>query len=255
MFPVKDSIPARYPPVMMWALVVLNSLVFLFELSLPPQTLQAFVHLFGVVPARYTHPDWAATVGFPVGDYWPFVTSMFLHGGWMHIIGNMWFLWLFGDNVEDRMGPLRFLLFYLACGVIAAIIHVLVNPDSTVPTIGASGAIAGVLGAYFLMFPHSRVIAVVPILFYPLFFTLPAALFLFFWFLMQFFSGATSVFQGQQVGGVAWWAHIGGFLAGMLLYRFFLSAERNRPWHPDELGPAEVWGRRILDDLNRRTRR
>ncbi len=255
MFPLQDSIPARFPPVMMWSLVVLNSVLFLLELSLPPKTLEWIVYLFGIVPARYTHPEWATVVGFPLDDYWPFLTSMFLHGGWMHIIGNMWFLWLFGDNVEDRMGPLRFLLFYLACGVIAAVIHVLVNPDSTIPTIGASGAIAGVLGAYFMMFPHARVIAVVPILFYPLFFTVPAAVFLFVWFLMQFLSGTTSMLGGQQVGGVAWWAHIGGFVAGMFLYRLFLSPARNRPWHPDELGPAEAWGRKILDDINRHTRR
>jgi len=251
-FPIQDSIPARYPPVMVWGLIALNALLFLFELSLPPDSLQAFVTLFGIVPARYTHPEWAVVAGFPLDDYWPFLTSMFLHGGWMHIIGNMWFLWLFGDNVEDRMGPLRFLIFYLLCGVIAGVIHVLVNPESTVPTIGASGAVAGVLGAYFMMFPHSRVIAVVPILFYPLFFTVPAALFLLFWFLMQFFSGATSMLAGQQIGGVAWWAHIGGFLAGMLLYRLFLSPARNLPWFPDELGPAEVWGRKVGKDVNRR---
>jgi len=226
-FPIQDSIPARYPPVMVWGLIALNALLFLFELSLPPDSLQAFVTLFGIVPARYTHPEWAVVAGFPLDDYWPFLTSMFLHGGWMHIIGNMWFLWLFGDKI-----------FYLLCGVIAGVIHVLVNPESTVPTIGASGAVAGVLGAYFMMFPHSRVIAVVPILFYPLFF--------------KFFSGATSMLAGQQIGGVAWWAHIGGFLAGMLLYRLFLSPARNLPWFPDELGPAEVWGRKVGKDVNRR---
>ena len=245
MFPLQDSIPARFPPLTVWFLVLSCSLVFLLELNLSERELQAFFYLFGLVPARYTHPEWAQIVGFPVGDYWPFITSMFLHGGWMHIIGNMWFLWLFGDNVEDRMGSLRFLLFYLTCGVIAALVQILVYPESTLPTVGASGAIAGVLGAYFVMYPRAQVIVMIPILFYPFIFALPAALFLAFWFLMQFLSGTSALFQSAQVGGVAWWAHVGGFVAGVLLYRPFLSPL------PERRAPVEVIDYRQLRDRRR----
>ncbi len=131
--------------------------MFLLEISLPEQGLERLFYLFGIVPARYTHPEWAAYVGFPVDDYWPFLTSMFLHGGWLHILANMWTLWIFGNNVEDRMGPGRFLLFYLTCGIAAGVVHLMTNPTSTVPTVGASGAIAGVMGAYFVLFPHAQV--------------------------------------------------------------------------------------------------
>jgi membrane associated rhomboid family serine protease len=150
---------------------------------------------------------------------------MFLHGGWLHVIGNMWMLWIFGDNVEDRMGPLRFIAFYLICGVIAAVVHVATNSGSQFPTVGASGALAGVLGAYFLMFPASRVIVLLPVLFIPLFFELPAVIYLGLWFMIQFLSGTASVAAGSEAaaGGIAWWAHIGGFLAGILLYRLFLT--------------------------------
>jgi membrane associated rhomboid family serine protease len=161
-----------------WVLILANSVVFLFELTMTEQALEQFFHLFGLVPARYTHPGWALQVGLPIDNYWPFLTSMFLHGGWMHIIGNMWTLWIFGDNVEDQMGPLRFLCFYLLCGLVAGLVHWFTNPDSTLPTVGASGAISGVLGAYFLLFPYSRVIVLVPVLFLPLFFELPAVLYL-----------------------------------------------------------------------------
>ena len=244
MIPLRDSIPTRYPPVMVWSLIGINVMVFMVELGLPEQGLQTFFYLFGIVPARFSHPEWAQWVGFPVDDYWPFLTSMFLHGGWGHIIGNMWFLWLFGDNVEDRMGPLRFLLFYLLCGVIAGVIHILVNPASTLPTVGASGAIAGVLGAYFVMYPHSRIIAMFPIFFYPFFFAVPAGVFLMVWFLIQFMSGTTAMLGPEQVGGVAWWAHIGGFVAGMLLYRLFLSASRAHHYK-DEFDYRSAWNGRL----------
>src|SRR5437773_575379 len=147
MIPISDTVPRRNPPIATWLLMIANGLVFLFELTLPPPALQQFFYLFGIVPARFTHPDWASWAGFPMDDYWPFVTSMFLHGGWLHIIGNMWTLWIFGDNVEDRMGPGRFTIFYLLCGLFAGSVHCLTNADSTLPTVGASGAIAGVMGA------------------------------------------------------------------------------------------------------------
>src|SRR2546425_7980757 len=158
MFPIRDTVPRQNPPIATWLLILINSVVFLFELTMPEPVREQFFYWFGMVPARYTHPDWAAWVGFPIDDYWPFLTSMFLHGGWMHIIGNMWTLWIFGDNVEDRMGPVRFAVFYLLCGLAAGMVHWFTNPNAMVPAVGASGAIAGVMGAYFFLFPTARVI-------------------------------------------------------------------------------------------------
>ena len=229
MIPLRDENPSRTPPYVVWALILANALVFLLELSLPPDSLQVFFNLFGIVPARFTHPEWARALGFPVDDWWPFLTSIFIHGGWLHIIGNMWFLWIFGDNVEDRMGHGRFLLFYLLCGVLAGMAHLLTNPSSTVPAFGASGAIAGVLGAYLLFFPRARVLVLFPIVIWPLFFVLPASLYLGIWFVMQFFSGTFSLLAPSHGGGVAWWAHIGGFLAGLTLAPFFIP-KKNRHW-------------------------
>src|SRR5207244_3296238 len=156
----------------------------------------------GIVPARYSHPEWAQSIGFPVDDYWPFLTCMFLHGGWAHVIGNMWTLWIFGDNVEDKMGGFRYLLFYLLTGIIAGITHWFTNADSTVPTVGASGAIAGVLGAYLFLFPRSRIIVLFPVFFWPFFFQLPAVTYLVFWFLSQFIGGTISGLTSSEVGGV-----------------------------------------------------
>ena len=142
---MQDTIRSRNPPLAVYALIGLNVLVFAFELTLPHGDLDRLFYILGIVPVRYTHPQWAAQVGFPIDNYWPFLTSMFLHGGWAHIIANMWTLWIFGDNIEDRMGPLRFALFYLICGLIAGVVHWFTNPHSTIPTVGASGAIAGIL--------------------------------------------------------------------------------------------------------------
>jgi membrane associated rhomboid family serine protease len=244
MIPVRDTVPRRRAPVVTWSIIAANFAVFLYELTLPPEALEAFVHLFGVVPARFTHPEWAMALGFPVDDYWPFITSMFLHGGWAHLIGNMWSLWIFGDNVEDRMGPWRYLAFYLLTGVVAGITHLLTNAGSTVPAVGASGAIAGVLGAYFLLFPRARIIAVIPILFLPFFFQLPAVVYLLFWLLSQLV-GVTvaSLAPAENVGGVAWWAHVGGFAAGALLHRAFLLRRPDPPrrFERDELGIEGAW--------------
>src|SRR6266446_7432353 len=138
MFPIRDTVPRRNPPIATWCLILLNAVVFLLELSLPPETLERLFYLFGIVPARFSHPDWALWMGFPIDNFWPFLTSMFLHGGWLHVIGNMWTLWIFGDNVEDRMGPVRFVFFYVLCGVAAGAVHWMVNPDSVIPSVGAS---------------------------------------------------------------------------------------------------------------------
>lgn len=246
MFPIQDSIPRRCPPLMNWAIMATCIVVFLFEISLPPHVLERLFYLFGVVPARYTHPDWAASVGLVPKAILPLFTCMFLHGSWVHIIGNMWTLWIFGDNVEDEMGPLRYLLFYLFCGIVASLVQIYTNPNSTIPTIGASGAIAGVMGAYFLLFPRARIIIMIPILFFPFFFDVPALFFLAFWFLEQVFSGAFSLLSPEQAGGIAWWAHAGGFLCGMLSYRFFLHKGICRRRYPDQMRP---WG--VLDSRER----
>jgi membrane associated rhomboid family serine protease len=239
MFPIQDSVPRRSVPVVTRALILINALVFFFELMLPRHGVEQIFYLFGIVPARLTHPDWAAYVGFPAHSYWTLLTHQFLHGGWLHIIVNMWTLWIFGDNVEDRMGPLRFAIFYLTCGVLAGITQVLANPDSTLPSVGASGAIAGVLGAYLLLFPTARLIVMFPIFFFPFFFEVPAVLYLVLWFLIQLFSGAAALAGPQQVGGIAFWAHIGGFVSGMLLCQLFLR--RGRQLQPDEYGLEWAW--------------
>jgi len=180
-------------PVVTRALILINVLVFFFELALPKQGLEQLFYLFGIVPARFTHPDWASYVGFPVDGYWTILTYQFLHGGWLHIVANMWTLWIFGDNVEDRMGSLRFVIFYLICGSIAGFTQLLTNPDSTIPSIGASGAIAGVLGAYLMFFPTARLIVLFPIVFFPFFFEVPAVLYLLLWFFIQLFIGGRTL--------------------------------------------------------------
>lgn len=243
MIPITDTIPSRTPPVVTISLIIVNAAVFVFQLLLPEPVLKSFIFTFGLVPARYTHPDWAVIFGLPLDDYWPFLTSMFLHGGFLHLLGNMWTLWIFGDNVEDRMGHLRFLLFYLLCGIAAGVTHVIMHPDSTIPTIGASGAISGVLGAYYVMFPLSRVVIMVPVFFLPIFFELPAILYLAYWALAQFFSGTLALLGPQDVGGVAWWAHLGGFVAGVAFHRFFLKSKRKYRYYyaPDEYGIEVAW--------------
>jgi membrane associated rhomboid family serine protease len=228
---------------MTWLIILANVVVFLFELSLPESTLEQFIYLFGMVPARYSQPEWALEVGLPLNDYWPFLTSMFLHGGWLHIIGNMWTLWIFGDNVEDRMGRLRFLVFYLLCGLAAGLVHWFTNSQSTVPTVGASGAIAGVMGAYFLLFPFARVVVLIPIFFFPFFFELPAVTYLGLWALSQVFSGTFFSLVGpEDVGGIAWWAHVGGFTAGVLLQFIFVRRAGAYRWPSrDEYGVENAW--------------
>ncbi len=223
MFPLRDTIPSRNTPIVTWSLIAANIACFLYQVSLPEEALRQLIYLFGIVPLRYTDPQLAAEVGFPVGVYWPFVTSMFLHGGWLHLISNVWTLWIFGDNVEDRMGPLRFLAFYLICGVAASIAHTLTNIGSPIPAMGASGAVAGVLGAYLILYPFARVICLVPIIIIPFIFQLPAFVFILFWFFMQFFNGALALLAPGQMAGIAWWAHIGGFATGIVILSAFVK--------------------------------
>jgi membrane associated rhomboid family serine protease len=225
MIPYRDTVPLRYTPWMTWVLIGINTLAFLFTLGMDPADLKAFQYLHGLVAARYTYPDWAHSVGFPDGDYAPFITHIFLHGSWLHLIFNMWLLWIFGDNIEDRMGPIRFLGFYLLVGVISGLAHIYTNPDSIVPAVGASGAIAGVMGAYYFLFPFAKI--VIWVLFLPIFVEVPAIVFLGLWVLVQLYK-VTSV-PALSSGGsseVAWFGHLGGFIAGMLLYRLFVASKR-----------------------------
>ncbi|CAF0697343.1 rhomboid family intramembrane serine protease [Candidatus Methylacidithermus pantelleriae] len=242
MFPVADTAPAPTGALATRLLILANALVFLLELALPEEVREEFFYLFGIVPARFTHPRWAEWVGFPVDTYWPFLTYMFLHGGWIHILGNMWTLWIFGDNVEARLGSLRFVFFYLFCGLCAALVHMETNPDSTLPTVGASGAIAGVMGAYFVWFPRARIILLVPIFFFPFFFEVPAFFYLGFWALSQWFSGSLALASPTEVGGIAWWAHVGGFIAGATAcWVFRIGKPKTRPLQPDEMAHLWAW--------------
>jgi len=236
MIPLRDVVPRRTNPFVIWTLIALNSLVFFFELSLSGDSLQRFTALFGLIPIRYTQPELLIRSPLQVTNYWPFITHMFIHGGWLHLIGNMWFLWIFGDNVEDRMGHLRFVVFYLACGLAAALSNIVINPGATMPMIGASGAISGVMGSYLLLFPAARVITLIPIFFWPLIVEIPAFFFVGLWFCMQVLSGTYSLLAPQIGGGIAWWAHIGGFVAGMVLMPLFKKRTGiyRRPHFPDE---------------------
>jgi len=222
MFPLRDNIPVRHKPYMVWTLMGINVFLFFFMLGFSPTEEVLFFHLHGVVPARFVDPSWALVNGYPPGGMFAFVGHMFLHSGWLHLIMNMWMLWIFGDNVEDVMGPLRFLIFYLLCGLGALFVHVITEPEATLPVVGASGAIAGVMGAYFFLYPHARVMTFFPIFIFPMFFEISAVFFLGAWFLTQIFSGMLS----SGGAGVAWWAHIGGFVFGMLLLRFFRDDSR-----------------------------
>jgi hypothetical protein len=199
------------------ALIVINVLIFLYGYSIGEQV-NAFIFRYGLIPANVfsTSPDTAMT-----DRLYPFLTSMFLHGGWLHLIGNMLFLYIFGDNVEGRMGHLRYLVFYIVCGLIAALFQFITNVHSVIPMVGASGAISGVLGAYMTFYPRSRILTLVPIFFFIQFIHIPAAVFIFVWFIIQFLSGLGTLSAPRETGGVAFWAHIGGFVAGLMLARFF----------------------------------
>jgi membrane associated rhomboid family serine protease len=212
MFPLKDTQRSYSTPVVTVLLIVLNVIVFLYEVSLDPYTQNHFVAVWGLTPARFRLVD--------------MLTSMFLHGGWMHLLGNMWFLWIFGDNIEDVLGHGKYAIFYIACGVAAAATHIFFNVDSRLPTVGASGAIAGVMGAYLVKFPRNRITTLI-FFGFVFFVDIPAVFMLGYWFLIQVFSGVGTVgYTNVSQGGTAWFAHIGGFVAGMVLVRLMVEEQR-----------------------------
>jgi membrane associated rhomboid family serine protease len=232
MFPLQDTNPSRSVPVVTWFLVLANVIVFFFELSMDPHELNAFIHMFGVVPKQFlADPN--------IFELITIFSAMFMHGGWMHLIGNMWALLIFGDNVEDRVGHVRYLLFYLVCGTIAALTHIYLGSMPSAPMIGASGAVAGVLGAYAVLFPGAKVMTVIPIGFIPFFLQIPAYYYLGIWFLMNLLPGLLSLpsTAAERAGeNIAVLAHVGGFVAGALLVKLVERRDYQR-WHPDEYRP------------------
>ncbi len=221
MIPLRSSERTNSTASALLVIILLNVLVFLYEISLPRHTLDVFIAHYAIVPDRF--------------HYSSLISSMFMHGGFLHIVGNMWFLWVFGRNIEDLLGHERFVIFYLLCGLAAGFAHVLTNPGSPVPTIGASGAIAGVMGAYLIKFPRAHIVTLVPIIIFITTLDIPAAFLLLYWFAIQFFSGVGSVGDSQiSRGDVAWFAHVGGFLTGMALIHLMTPERRRiRSWNRD----------------------
>jgi membrane associated rhomboid family serine protease len=217
MLPLRDKNPTHRIPIVNTSIIAINISVFFYELSLGEQ-LQQFFQQFGLVPVSFVF----GISQFTLSSALPLFTSIFLHGGWMHLAGNMLYLWIFGDNVEDKLGHVRYGCFYLLCGIGASLVHVAIDTSSTIPTVGASGAISGILGAYLLMFPGARVVTIIPVFFFLQVAELPALMVLGFWFVVQFFNGLLSLgYETAGMGGVAWWAHIGGFIVGLLLIKRF----------------------------------
>ncbi len=223
MIPLHDDNPTELTPLLTIAFIGACVLVFLYQASLPDRMGEMFVYRYGAIPAvLFGHPTQLPDIAFQAG-FGTLFTSMFLHGGWMHLIGNMLYLWIFGNNVEDAMGHVKFIVFYLTCGVIAALSHALTDPSSAMPMVGASGAISGVLGAYLLLYPHARVLVLIPLGVLTRMVYVPASVVLGLWFVLQILSGGMSL--GREGGGVAFFAHIGGFLAGMALIGLFKRPE------------------------------
>jgi membrane associated rhomboid family serine protease len=251
MLPYHDENETERPAYVTGTLIAINVLVWLLiQGAGVTQRLPASVCNYGLIPAELTRAV-PAGAGFSMGDglvcltdpgreVSHVVTSMFLHGSWMHLLGNMWFLWLFGNNIEDSMSRGRFVVFYLVCGLAAALFQVVTNPASIVPMVGASGAISGVMGAYFVLYPRVRVFTLVPLGFFMTSVALPAWVMLLYWAFLQFVSGLTAIGTGAT-GGVAFWAHIGGFFAGVLLVKLFrrsdfVVAHQGRHWQPRHIG-------------------
>jgi membrane associated rhomboid family serine protease len=231
MFPIRDTIRSRSVPIVNWLIILANGLIFFYELNLSPFRLDQFVSTYALIPSHLNLAN-------PL-TWGPLFTHMFLHSGWFHILSNMWVLFIFGDNVEDRIGSLRFLVFYLAGGIAAGLAQAFFSTDPSIPSLGASGAIAAVLGAYFFYYPKAKVLTFIPIFIIPWFIEVPAVVFIGFWFISQLFSGllSLSTASGAALGGVAWWAHVGGFIFGLLLAVPFALGRKEQSWHPDQYWP------------------
>lgn len=227
MFPLRDTVRSRSVPIVNYLIIATNVFIFFFEVSLGPVGLDRLIRAVALVPRSFVaHPGAGLATVF---------ASMFLHAGWLHLTGNMWALFIFGDNVEDRMGHSRYLLFYLLSGLAAGIVDAYVQPFSSIPVVGASGAIAGVMGAYLVLYPTARVLTIVPLFFLPWLVDVPAIVFIGLWFLLQLISGVASL--TTAAGGVAFWAHVGGFLFGLLAVKLFSARPANRPFYRDEYYP------------------
>ncbi|MCD2452760.1 rhomboid family intramembrane serine protease [Methylicorpusculum oleiharenae] len=225
MIPIRDTAPCNSRPYVTWTLMAICIVIFIAMKLMPFEQSNRLLFLYGMVPLRYGNPEWAVHFGLPNDYHFSFISNLFLHGGWSHLIINMWFMWIFGDNVEDRMGKFNYLCFYLLCGLLATAMQWYFDPMLAIPVVGASGAIAGVLAAYFFLYPMERVILWVPIFFLPIIIHVPAIGFLGLWVIIQLYKGSTSVIFEGGAADVAWWAHLGGFIAGGFLYRFFLKKE------------------------------
>jgi len=236
MIPLHDDNPTEIQPAVTVSLIVACTLVFFYEVSLPEKVGELFVYQYGAIPALVVGHKLPPADLMAVSPIMTLITSMFLHGGWMHLIGNMLYLWIFGNNIEDVMGHVRFVIFYLTCGIVATLSHAVIEPSSTIPMVGASGAISGVLGAYLLLFPRAQVLVLIPLGLFTRTMYVPAAFALGLWFVMQVLSGGMSL--GREGGGIAFFAHIGGFVAGMALIgvfkrpdvRFFAPGHRHSSW-------------------------
>lgn len=223
MIPIRDSIPCNTTPYVAWGIMAICIAVYLLMLLMPDSMAQHFLYKYGMVPLRYTNPTWSRHFGLPPDYHFSFLSSLFLHGGWLHLLVNMMFMWIFADNIEDLMGHKRFVAFYLICGLLATYTQWYFSQNLIVPVVGASGAIAGVLGAYFFRFPYARVVIMVPILFFPFFFEIPAIAFLGLWVILQLQELTTaSLFPGMG-GNSAWYAHLGGFVVGALIHPLFID--------------------------------
>ena len=230
MFPIKDTVRSRSFPIINWAIIIINVLIYLFEASLPASALDRLTQVWALVPANIQ-------VSNPL-TWYPFLTHMWLHASLFHVISNMWFLAIFGDNVEDRLGSGRYLLFYILGGISAGVLQYIFSTSATVPALGASGAIAAVMGAYLIFYPRAKVVTFVPFLLFIWFVNIPAVFYLAIWFLTQLFSGVSSLGNlAGNLGGVAWFAHVGGFLFGLIMAKPFCIGRCHRGEYPDEYYP------------------
>lgn len=220
MIPIRDNLYRRSFPFVTLLLILANALIFFYQKTLPPRAVEHFFYQYGLVPGLITEPFIALRLGLASGLIRPFFTSIFLHANIGHLLGNMWALWIFGDNVEDHMGPFKFLLFYTLSGIGAGLIHFLTNIHSLVPTIGASGAIAGIMGAFMILYPRARIVTLLPIIFFYTIVNIPAFIYLGIWFFSQLYFGALTL-GAATAGGIAWWAHIGGFIIGLFILPYF----------------------------------